>query len=250
LTMGARYDHYSSFGGHVSPRIGLTCEYIKGYDLKMLYGHAFRAPSFYELYNVPNGNPDLDPQTIDTYELSFGAEITPSLNGRLTLYHREAEDLIVFLSWAPPWNYTNQGKSRDQGFELEMKYDFGRGTYLAGNYNYQSWKTEETGAPTQVGKIIANIRLSRCFNFSADCIYVDGISRVLPGDTRNDPSSITVLNTTLIAKKFSKRYEGLELRGSVYNLLDNDWVMPLGPEIPNDLPMPGIHYLLELKYIF
>jgi hypothetical protein len=53
-----------------------------------------------------------------------------------------------------------------------------------------------------------------------------------------------------MTKKLLKRYEGLELRGSVYNLLDKGWAMPSVPEIPKDLPMPGINYLLEFKYEF
>ena len=76
-------------------------------------------------------------------------------------------------------------------------------------------------------------------------------------DQRDDPSSLTLVNATLIAKKFLKGYEGLELRGSVYNLFDKDWSMPIPamtpaglPAIPNDWPMPGINYLLEIKYTF
>jgi iron complex outermembrane receptor protein len=249
LTLGARYDHYSDFGSEFSPRAGLTWEYIKGYDLKLLYGHAFRAPSFYELYSRPSGNPDLAPEKNDTYEISLGAEFTYNLNARLTLYHREGEDLISMNSWVPPWNYVNRGKFRDQGFELEMKYDFGRGTYLAGNYQYASWKTEYA-APRHMGNFMANIRLSRYLNLYTDCNFFDGMSRTAPGDTRDDPSGGGVVNTTLIAKKFLKGYEGLELRGSIYNMLDKDLPMFTGPEIPNDIPMPRRNYLFEIKYEF
>jgi len=79
-------DDYSDFGSEVSPRAGLTWEFSKGYDLKLLYGHAFRAPSFYELYNLGFAMPgnDLDPETTDTYEASLGAEFTPLLTSRFT----------------------------------------------------------------------------------------------------------------------------------------------------------------------
>ena len=71
-----------------------------------------------------------------------------------------------------------------------------------------------------------------------------------PGDPRDDPSSLTLANATLIAKKFLNGYEGLELLASVYNLLDKDWSNPQPPEIPNGLLMPGINYMLEIKYEF
>jgi len=96
---------------------------------------------------------------------------------------------------------------------------------------------------------MANVRLSRYFNFYADCNYHDGMKRV-SRDPRDDPSSVTLVNATLIAKKFLKGYEGLELRGSVYNLLDKDWSRPTPIEIPNDWPIPGINFLLEMKYTF
>jgi iron complex outermembrane receptor protein len=249
LTLGARYDHYSDFGGHLSPRAGLSWEYMKGYDLKLLYGHAFRAPSFWEFYAPLTGNSDLDPEKIDTYEISLGAEFTRNFNSRITYYYREAKDIIAASSGVLPWNFVNTGDSRDQGIELEMRYDFGRGTYLAGNYNYEDWKTGSE-KKVHVGKAMTNIRLSRYLNFYADCFFVDGWERTDPQDTRDDPSGYGIVNATLIAKKFLKGFKGLELRGSVYNLLDKDYTTPWPAELPKDIPAPDRHYLFEVKYKF
>jgi len=246
LTMGARYDYYSDFGGELSPRVGLTWEYKEGYDFKLLYGHAFRAPTFQQLNTPLGGNPDLDPETIDTYEISLGAEFTSSFNSRATYYYRKRKDIITALSAIPPWDFVNLGKERDHGFEIEAKYDFGKGIYLSGNYNYQSFNN---GPNVQVGDVMANIRLSRHLNFNADCIFWDGLERP-PTDDRDDPSGGAFVNATLIAKKFLKGYEGLELRGSVYNLFDKDWSSPQDYRLPSDLPMPGKNYMVELKYAF
>ncbi len=248
LTTGVRYDHYSDFGSEISPRVGLTWEYINGYDLKLLYGHAFRAPTFFELSNTASDKRDLDPVVIDTYEVSLGADFTPSLNGRITFYHKETEDLILPNLSAAPWNYVNLGNARDQGLEVETKYDFGRGTYLAAFYEYRSVKSG-LGDSNYNAYLMANIRLNRYLNFNADFNHWDGIDRP-SGDPRDDPSSVTLVNATLIAKKFFKGFEGLELRGSVYNLFDKDWSQPTPIEIPNDWPIPGINYLLEIKFSF
>jgi len=254
LTTGVRYDRYSDFGGEVSPRVGLTWEYIKGYDLKLLYGHAFRAPTFFEIiWRDPDS--ELDPETIDTYEVSLGADFTSSFSGRVTFFHKEEEDIIFPTGTADQLNYTNQGKSRDQGFEVEAKYDFGKGTYVSGYYEYLSVKSGRNSSNYKA-YLITNVRLSRYLNFNADCNHWDSLNR-LPDDPRDDPSSLTLVNATLIARKFLKGHEGLELRGSVYNLFDKDWSMPMevmtpvgSPAIPNDLPIPGINYLLEIKYTF
>jgi len=51
LTIGGRYDHYSDFGGEISPSVGINWEFARYFNTKFLYGRAFRAPSFNELYN-------------------------------------------------------------------------------------------------------------------------------------------------------------------------------------------------------
>jgi len=246
LTAGVRYDRYSDFDSEVSPRVGLTWEYIKGYDLKLLYGHAFRAPTFDEIVQRDPGS-ELDPETIDTYEVSLGADFTSSFSGRITLFHKEEEDVIL-QTFPSPKNYANVGKSRDQGFEVEAKYDFGKGTYISGYYEYLSVKSGPFFSRYRA-YLMANVRLSRYLNFYSDSTHVDSLNR-LTEDTRDDPSSLTLVNATLIAKKFLKGYEGLELRGSVYNLFDKDWSLPTGPEIPNDWPIPGINYMVEAKFSF
>ena len=112
LTVGVRYDDYSDFGNSTNPRVGLTWEFVKGYDLKLLYGSAFRAPSFWELYDYLNGNPDLDPEEVDTYQVSLGAEFTPSLSGRITWYRNEIKDNInMVMEFGPEfYSYKNYGK--------------------------------------------------------------------------------------------------------------------------------------------
>jgi outer membrane receptor protein involved in Fe transport len=213
-------------------------------------------PSLYELYNISIGNPDLDLEEREILELSLGAEFTSSFNVRLTLYHGEAKNLIS-QSMLQPNNYINYEKGRKQGFEVEVKYDFGRGTYLSGTYSYQgigtldapTGKAQSWASPRHMGDIMANVRLSRYFNFNADCYFAEGFERQY-GDSRDDMSGYAIVNATLIAKKFLKGYEGLELRGSVYNLFDKDYTSPQDPRLPNDLPMPGINFLLEIKYGF
>ena len=252
LTAGVRWDDYSDFGSEVSPRAGLTWEFSKGYDLKLLYGHAFRAPSFYELYNLRFADPglDLDPETIDTYEISLGAEFTPSLSSRVTFFHNEGKDNVVAF-WE---GARNENKTRSQGVEAEARYDFGRGTYLAMNYTYVRWisphvKTRNWWAPRHMGNVMANIRLSKYLNFYAACHIEDGFRRNRD-DPRDNMSGFAVVNATLIAKKFLKGYEGFEIRGSVYNLFDKDYTHPEAPGIPNDMPQPGRNFMVELKYKF
>lgn len=253
LTAGIRYDDYSDFGDSFNPRVGLTWEFIKGYDLKLLYGSAFRAPSFGQLYDAALGDPDLDPEEVDTYEISIGAEVTPFLSGRLTWYQNWIKDTI-----APKMDYpdyvrnVNRGKMRTEGMEMEMRYDLGRGSYLALNYTNQLFvkRMYQWFVPRHTGNIMANIRLSRYLNLYTSCHFEDGFRRQR-GDNRDDMSGYAIINTTLIAQKLLKGYEGLELRASVYNLFDKDYTSPAGnQELPQDIPRPGRNFMVEMKYTF
>ena len=52
-----------------------------------MYGQAFRAPNFSELYATNNpaiiGNPDLGPETIRTYEVGLRYEFTESFSANV-----------------------------------------------------------------------------------------------------------------------------------------------------------------------
>jgi len=252
FTLGVRYDDYSDFGSSVNPRAGLTWEFIKGYDLKLLYGSAFRAPSFAELYNLGTGDPNLDPEKVDTYQVSLGAEVTPYLSGRVTWFWNSVKDYIDIMMKPGPqfFRQINLDQKRSEGLIVEMKYDFGRGTYLAVNYTHTIFKEVFIWVtPKHMGNVMANIRLSRYLNFYAACHFEDGWRRD-SGDKRDDMSGYGIVNVTLIAKKFLKGYEGLELRGSVYNLFNKDYTSPAKIQLPHDTPRPGRNFMVEVKYKF
>ena len=141
---------------------------------------------------------------------------------------------------------------RTEGLEVEMKYDFGRGSYLSLNYTNLLFikRSYQWFVPKHTGNIMLNVRLSRYLNFQTDCHFEDGFKRQ-ERDKRNDKPGYGIVNTTLIAKQFLKGYEGLEVRGSIYNLFDKDYTSPTGIlELPHDLPRPGRTFIFEVRYKF
>ena len=257
LTVGGRYDYYTGSGGQFSPRLGINWEFYQDYYTKFLYGRAFRVPYFLDLSNPAFGNPDLKNETQDTFELSFGANLLP-FSGQVTVFHIQFKDSInVDVSGNPPtYKYMNGEKYTRHGVELQMKYDFGRGSYLGMNYTHQNtdYPTDSNVVgwmkPERLGTLTGNIRLNKYLNLNAYLLYRGGWVRN-PNDTRDDPGDYVIANTTLIAKNFIEELEGLELRGSVYNLFNKEYTSPTGPgELPDDYSMPGINFMLELRYAF
>lgn len=255
LTLGGRYDHYSDFGSSFNPRAGVTWQFAEGYDLKLLYGEAFRAPGFYELYSRNNpallGNPDLDPETVQTYEISLGAAFTDDFTTRLTGFRNDYKDGIQLVqnTTTGTSDFQNAGDLLTQGVEAEVKYDFGKGIYLVGNYTFQETENQDTGdplagVPEHKGNLLANVRLSKFFNLSAS-LHFEGESARSASDPRDNADGFAVLNTTLLAKNF---LEGFEVRASIYNLLDEEHSTQTRPEIPGDFPQAGRSFLVELRY--
>jgi len=261
LTIGGRYDHYSDFGGEISPRVGINWEFARNLNTKFLYGRAFRAPSFMELYAGTRGNPNLKPETEDSYELSLGAQFFP-FTGQVTVFYKDAKDYIVGeITGSPPsGKYMNVGERTSQGVTLQMKYDLGRGTYLGMNYTHLSVKGAASSSgqettpffwePARLGTLKANVRLNRYLNLNTYLLYRGGWTRT-EDDTRDDPGDYVTVNATLIAKNFLKELKGLEVRGSVLNLFNKQYTDPSSPgTLPDDLPMPGINFFVELRYTF
>ncbi len=259
LNVGGRYDDYSDFGASFNPRLGLRWEFVPDYDLKLLYGRAFRAPSFYELYNVNNpslmGNPELEPETIDTYEISLGGRFTPDFQARITGFYNKINDAIAPRQIGLQDHLMNQGKRRSYGIESQFRLDIDAGSYLAAHYTWQKSESAQSheviwSVPRQKGTIMANYRITPWLNLYADLHFQAGFKRQ-EGDPREPVDDFAVLNLCLLATELWPDAPGPEFRLAVYNLLDKDYRYPTAKDtIPDDHPMPGRQFMAELRYHF
>lgn len=148
LTGGARYDHYETFGGHLSPRAALIYGASPNSVLKALYGHAFRAPNPYELYYNPEQQlrPTLEPEGIDTYELVYEHYLGERLRMSVSAYQYEVEDLITQrLTEAGDYYYSNLDRSRARGLELEAAATLPGGLMANASMAFQRSSDVRTG---------------------------------------------------------------------------------------------------------
>jgi iron complex outermembrane receptor protein len=141
MTAGVRYDEYSDFGSTVNPRAALVWETTDTLVAKLLYGRTFRAPSFSEQYLKNNpvgvGNENLEPETIQTYELAFQYRPRRTVQVKLNLFHYEAEDLIVLAGTTLPLRYENITEQEGSGFEVELDWQPYDQLILRSNFAYQ-----------------------------------------------------------------------------------------------------------------
>jgi iron complex outermembrane receptor protein len=263
LTAGIRYDHYSDFGDTVNPRLSLVWETRHDLTTKLLYGRAFRAPSFAELYNINNpvilGNPDLDPEKINYLELAFDYRPTFDIKTGLSLYTYKIKDLIRFVPDATGTSSTaeNTGEQKAYGFELEAKWRVSEDFSIDGNYAYVHAEDETTNsnagnAPKNQVYLIGKWRFMPQWFFSTDLNWVGDRDRVA-GDPRQDIDNYTLVGLTLRRKDI---VDGLSAALLVHNLFDKhasepspaDPSAPQGALIPGDYPRAGRYIGGELRY--
>ena len=251
LTLGARHDNYSDFGSTTNPRMALVWGFAEKWNLKALYGKAFRAPTFEELYNANNpavvGNTDLDPETITTYEVSINNAYKDA-SASITYFNNQFDEKIQNVGG----QFENTGGARVHGLEAEWKKGFSDQISAYLNYSYMETKDEEThkelaDIPMHRGNIGLDLKLGKYINFNTNVLIMDDRPRA-PADTRDDAPGYQLVDVTVIGKNF---YKTLELRATVHNLFDRAYVdpAPMGT-LENDFPREGVSYRFEALYKF
>jgi outer membrane receptor protein involved in Fe transport len=258
LTGGVRRDQYSDFGNTTNPRAALVWDASMDWTAKLLYGSAFRAPAFNELYSINNpvvrGNPDLKPETINTWEAAVAWQARADLDVNLSLFQYRMNDIIRQVDQGNNTQmYENAGSQRGRGLELEAIWKASRTLRLEGNYAWQ--KSVDADSGEDAGYAPHHHVFGR-----VDWVVGDGLSlggqlsyvaerKRAVGDTRPDVPDYTTVDLSLRTDTSKK---GWSFAGSIRNLFDADVREPAparpGISIPNDLPMPGRSFYLQAAY--
>ena len=128
-----RYDHDSSFGGEVTPKIGATYFISDNSRIKANWGKGFKAPTISELYMVMEramgpmtvrveGNPDLKPEKSTSWDISFEAEKDNNF-GKLTYFNNDVKNLITTKQTGNSYfeqGYVNVDEAEIDGVEMEI----------------------------------------------------------------------------------------------------------------------------------
>ncbi|MCX8043858.1 MAG: TonB-dependent receptor [Desulfobacterota bacterium] len=89
-TVGLRYDNHSEYRRRFSPRIGCNYAFWNGFNVKLLYGRAFRTPTL----AVVIENPGLRPEQIDSYEIELGYHRGNAFGIALNYFYNDLKDII------------------------------------------------------------------------------------------------------------------------------------------------------------
>ena len=256
LTAGIRYDDYSDFGGTVNPRVALVWDINEQVTSKLLYGKAFRAPNFQEqrIRNNPvvQGNKDLNPESIHTYEWALDYRPISSLRTAVNLYYYQINNLISAVP-DPSTGiniYQNSGNQNGFGSEFEWSWQVTEQWNVRGNYAWQHAINEQTnhpvtGVPEHHVYAAFQWQFMPNWQFQPQINWIGGRTS-LPIDNRK-LSDYETIDFTLRGKKL---FGHLNLAASLRNAFDTNYYEPAALQLPQNLPMPGRSFYLEASVNF
>lgn len=256
LNAGARFDHYSTFGETVNPRLALIYEPWTATTFKALYGEAYRAPNAYELYYAYPGqakaNPNLQPEEIRTYELVWEQRLPAHLRFSAAAYHYEVKNLTSQI--IDPGDgllvFQNQAAAHASGLELALEARFTNGFMARVAYAIQSAEDEITdlelsNSPHNLAKLNVSAPVWRDKVFAGiDLQYSSPVTTVMGNQSRD----IWLLNATLFSRPVG---ENLEISATLYNVLDERHGFSASTEhVQDTIPLPGRSFRLKATYRF
>ncbi len=258
LTAGIRHDHYSDVGGTTNPRLALVWDASLDITAKLMYGEAFRAPAFTELYSinpVTSGNANLHPETIKTLEAAVSWQAHKDVQINLNIFRYNMQDIIRAVPSTQPGLasiFSNVGAQKGQGLEFDATWDASPTLRLSGNYANQ--RSVDQASNTDAGYAPHHHLYGRAdWRLDGGMVLGGQLNRIVDrdravGDLRPPVPNYTSVDLSLSTTRSKANWTW---SASVRNLFDADIREPSlapGTAIPNDLPMAGRTIYLQLSY--
>ncbi|MBH9552813.1 TonB-dependent receptor plug domain-containing protein [Inhella gelatinilytica] len=248
LTLGVRHDRYSDFGATTNPRAAVVWDARHDLTLKLLVGKAFRAPTFAELYTennpVQQGNPSLQPERIQTWEVAADWQASPAFSLGINLFRYKVRDQIRLVPNADPTTGStvqNLGDQEGRGMETEVRWQASARIKLTGSFSVQSstdklLNTKPGMTPGRMLKLGMDSRLSADWHLAAQAWHVAGRVRD-PGDLRSPVPNYALLDLTVHWRRASPT--AWQVTGTLRNLFNTDArePSPAPGSIPGDFPL-------------
>lgn len=195
FTAGGRVDKFDTTNAVFAPRLSLLLTPKRDHSVRVAYNRAYRAPSLLENFldvtlpaaipGVPNyiypqvsvGEPDLEMEKQDAFEVGYMASIGSHAVVSATVYTQQIANGIWFLpvgfysplSPPPAWpfdpalvpllpstfTFMNVGKIRDKGIELAGQLEWPQFS-INGSYTFQADPKLDSELPLQINQPASN----------------------------------------------------------------------------------------------
>lgn len=243
ITPGASWSYFTNIGDFFYPQIDVAFKINPEHKLFANAARVHRLPSYTEYYyksKLEVGNPDLKPESADSYELGYQF-LQTNFSAQISIFRRYAKDAIDWVKndINQPWSPINNTQVTTDGVEVSLKKNFkGFIQSFAVDYTYLDKKIVNTNF-TLSRYSLDNLRNqvvvkleNRWFNhFHSHLIY-----RYL--------DRVTMANYHLLDAKLNYNHQNWQFFTSFNNILGTQYTES------NLVPMPGFWVSGGLAYKF
>ena len=238
-TFGVRLDNHSEYKHFYSPRIGINYMFLDYFNMKLLYGRAFRTPSLTAIIEESG----LRPEEINSYEAALGFFYKNIFSMEINYFYNKFEDIIERNAGG---NISNRGKEHIKGLEISLTCKPVKSLCLYANYSHLFGGHQKGARITQIIQNSDDPNLTtestiesffsvapdNVFNFGADYIFCSFFRANL---------DLNYIAKRKLAQGWGMLYDGRKSISS-YVLVDVNFFL-------NDLPFKNIELSLKIKNI-
>ena len=249
---GVRYESNSAFGSALTPRVAAALLIPEtGTKLRATWGKGFRAPTLNELFFPNFGNPNLQPERSESYDVGFDQKLWQNrIRFGSTFFHNRFSNLIQFVN--PPGTFLlspeNVAAAISEGVETYLEVEPLDWVLLWANHTYLKTDDLQTHRPL---RRFANNR----WNAGVSLTPIERLSLFVqahvvakqfesPTQARNPGYHRLDVGGTLRLLGRVGRMDRLELTARIDNITDEQYTETLG------FPALGLNALVGLRAYF
>lgn len=238
LNAGLRADWHSHTRIEWIPSFGLVLHPQSQSSLRLTISKGFRNPTIRELYMFRSANPQLQPEKMMNYEMSYSTPIGMRGNIGANLFLIKGNNLIATIMKDGRPQHINTNSFTNHGFELNTEYRFNTHWSASGNFSYLHMQKKIVGAPQ--GKLyVAGHYSHKRFTLIAALQHISGLYTSIGENAQEE--NFTLLNAT--ASMHIRPELTLWLKGE--NLLATRYQTYSGFPMPKATVMAGIEFSLH-----
>ena len=172
---GVRLDHHSVTGTEWIPQVGLSAQLSRNSSLKAMVSKGFRNPTIRELYMFRPANPELLPERMWNYELSYSQHLLKNtFYYGVNIFYINGDNLIQTVRTdGRPLNI-NTGDVENWGIEANIAYHINSCWNVSANYSWLRMVHPVVASPEH--KFYAGLDYSqKRWNLSTGVQYISGL---------------------------------------------------------------------------
>jgi iron complex outermembrane receptor protein len=235
LNAGIRLENNEGYGNEWVPQGGLAWQISDEATLKASASKGFRSPNLRELYMYAPANPDLKPEELNNYDISYLQSLAGNrFHFELTFFYAKGNNAITTsMIDGKPLN-VNTDKFINKGLDLSLSYQVLPNLKLNGNYSFLDSDVKLTASPKHKAFVSASWNLNK-FTLSPNFQYVGGLYLANNAETTE--------NYALVNCKVSYKVASwINLFVNGENLTDTSYETYAGFPMPGFVVMGGVDF--------